>query len=106
MKAVLDAPDPGTRHGVRDRAMLYLGLGAGSRVSEIVVLRLGEIELDGPYPSILVYGKVQRQRRLPLWKEVTRALRAWLAGRGSAPTPEVFLNNRGEAVTTADRACT
>jgi site-specific recombinase XerC len=46
--------------------MLYLGLGAGSRVSEIVVLRLGEIELDGPYPSILVYGKVQRQRRLPL----------------------------------------
>lgn len=101
MKAVLDAPDPGTRDGVRDQAMLYLGFGAGLRASEVVALRLDEIELDGPYPSILVRGKGRRLRRLPLWKEATRALRAWLAVRGSAPTPEVFLNNRGEALTTS-----
>jgi len=99
MKAVLDAPDPGTRSGVRDQAMLYLGFAAGLRVSELVGLRLDEIELDGPYPSILVRGKARKQRRLPLWKEATRALRAWLVVRGSAPTPEVFLNARGEALT-------
>ena len=52
-------------------------------------------------PSILVRGKARRQRRLPLWKEATRALRAWLALRSvtSPPTPEVFLNARGEALT-------
>jgi site-specific recombinase XerD len=99
MKAVLDAPDPSTRNGIRDQAMLYLGFAAGLRVSELVGLCLDDVELDGPYPSILVRGKGRTQRRLPLWKEATRALRAWLAVRGSAPTPEVFLNARGAALT-------
>ncbi len=99
MKAVLDAPDPSTRAGIRDQAMLYLGFAAGLRVAEIVGLGLDDVELGGPYPSILVRGKARRQRRLPLWKEATRALRAWLAVRGPAPAPEVFLNARGEALT-------
>ena len=98
MKAVLDAPDPCTRSGIRDQAMLYLGFAAGLRVSELVGLRLDDVELEGPYPSILVRGKGRTQRRLPLWKEATRALRAWLAVRGPAPTPEVFLNARRESL--------
>ena len=101
MKAVLDAPDPGTRNGVRDQAMLYLGFAAGLRVSELVGLRLDDVELDGPYPSMLVRGKARKQRRLPLWKEAARALRAWLAVRGAVATPEVFLNAHGEALTTS-----
>jgi site-specific recombinase XerD len=101
MKAVLDAPDPATRNGIRDQAMLYLAFAAGLRVSELVGLRLEDVELGSPYPSILVRGKGRTQRRLPLWKEATRALRAWLAVRGTAPTPEVFLNARGEALTTS-----
>ncbi len=99
MKTILDAPDPRTRTGLRDQAMLYLGFAAGLRVSELVGLRLDDIELDGPYPSILVRGKGRQQRRLPLWKEAARTLRAWLAVRGDAPVPEVFLNVRGEALT-------
>jgi len=99
MKAILDAPDPSDRSGIRDQAMLYLGFAAGLRVSELVGLRLDDIELDGPYPSILVRGKARKQRRLPLWKEATRALRAWLAVRGAASTREVFLNVRGETLT-------
>lgn len=99
MRAILDAPDPRTRSGIRDQAMLYLGFAAGLRVSELVGLRCEAIELDGPYPSILVRGKGRQQRRLPLWKEATRALRAWMAVRGDARVPEVFLNMRGEALT-------
>jgi integrase/recombinase XerD len=101
MRAMLDAPDPGTRQGIRDQAMLYLGFAAGLRASEIVGLRLDDVELDGPYPSLLVRGKGRRQRRLPLWKEATRALRHWLAVRGPAPTPEVFVNRRGEGLGTS-----
>lgn len=101
MKTILDAPNPNTRSGIRDQAMLYLGLAAGLRASELVGLRLDDIELEGPYPSILVRGKARSRRRLPLWKEATRALRAWLALRGSVPTPEVFLNARGQALTTS-----
>jgi site-specific recombinase XerD len=99
MKTILDSPDPRTRTGLRDQAMLYLGFAAGLRVSELVGLRLDDIELDGPYPSILVLGKGRRQRRLPLWKEATRTLRAWLAVRGNASVSEVFLNVRGEVLT-------
>ena len=99
MKAVLDAPDPSTRAGIRDQAILYLGFAAGLRASELIGLHLNDIELDGPYPSLLVRGKARRQRRLPLWKEATRALRAWLAIRGAVPTQEAFLNTRGEALT-------
>jgi integrase len=43
---------------------LYLGFAAGLRVSELVGLRLDDIELDGPYPSILVRGK--ETNRAPL----------------------------------------
>ncbi len=101
MKAILDAPDPATRNGVRDQAMLYLGFAAGLRVSELVGLRLDDLELEGPYASLLVRGKGRKQRRLPLWKEAVRALRAWLAVRGSPPTPEVFLNARGQPLSTS-----
>jgi integrase/recombinase XerD len=99
MKAVLDAPDPATRRGIRDQAMLYLGFAAGLRVSELVGLHLDDVELDGPYPSILVRGKARKQHRLPLWKEATRVLQAWLGLRGGALTPEVFLNSRGAPLT-------
>lgn len=101
MQAVLDAPDPCTRTGLRDQAMLYIGFSAGLRVSELVGLRLDDLEFDGPHPTMLVKGKGRKQRRIPLWKEALRALRAWLAIRGKAPCAEVFINTRGEPMTSS-----
>jgi site-specific recombinase XerD len=40
IKALLDAPDPRTRLGTRDRAMLHLAYAGGLRVSELVTLQL------------------------------------------------------------------
>lgn len=94
MQAVLDAPDPHLRDGVRDRAMLHLAFAAGLRVSELVGLRLDEIVLR-PQPAIHVRGKGRRERVLPLWKTTAKALRAWFALRGDATCPEFFLNARG-----------
>lgn len=93
-QAVLDTPDPTTRDGIRDRAMLHLAFAAGLRVSELVGLRLGDL-LPQPRLCIRVWGKGRRERVLPLWKETASALRAWLAVRGEAPAPELFLNARG-----------
>lgn len=95
MQALLDAPDPSTREGIRDRAMLHLALAAGLRVSELIGLRMGDLSLQ-PSASILVRGKGRRERALPLWRETTSALRAWLAVRGDAAVPEIFLNSKGE----------
>jgi site-specific recombinase XerD len=98
MQAVLDAPDPRSREGVRDRAMLHLAFAAGLRVSELVGLRLAEAVLQ-PQPAIHVRGKGRRERVLPLWKTTATALRAWLALRGDATCPELFLNARGGPLT-------
>ena len=97
LQAILDAPDPRTRLGTRDRAMLHVAAAAGLRVSELVTLRLDGVVFD-PRLSIRVFGKGRRHRVLPLWKVTATTLRAWLAIRGQAPVPEVFLNARGDSM--------
>jgi integrase/recombinase XerD len=94
MQALLDAPDPSTREGVRDRAMLHLAVCAGLRVSELTGLRLDDVAPQSA--SIRVRGKGRRERALPLWKTTAAALRAWLAIRGPVSSPELFVNARGE----------
>lgn len=94
VQALLDAPDPATREGIRDRAMLHLAVCAGLRVSELTGLCMADVAAQSM--SIRVLGKGRRERALPLWKPAASALRAWLAVRGTVATPEVFVNARGE----------
>jgi site-specific recombinase XerD len=94
LQALLDAPDPTTHEGMRDRAMLHLAVCAGLRVSELTGLCMSDLEAQ--CKSIHVLGKGRRERALPLWKPTASALRAWLAVRGEVATPEVFVNARGE----------
>ncbi len=94
VQALLDAPNPTTREGIRDRAMLHLAVSAGLRVSELIGLRMESVALDSM--SIRVHGKGRRERSLPLWKTTAAALRAWLAIRGPIAAPEVFVNAHGE----------
>ena len=98
-RAVLDAPDPASRLGIRDRAMLYLGLTGGLRVSELVGLRLDAVRFEGRYVEIRVRGKGRKERALLLWKQVGDAIRAWLAIRGTASCPELFLSATGKPMT-------
>jgi len=100
IQALLDAPRPVDWAGIRDRAMLHLCFAAGLRVSELTGLRLDDLSLH-PRASVLVRGKGRRERCLPLWKETTTALRAWLAVRGAASVPEIFVNARREPMTRA-----
>jgi integrase/recombinase XerD len=93
MQALLDAPDPSTRMGVRDRAILHLAVCAGLRVSELTGLRTDDVAPQSA--SIRVRGKGRRERALPLWKTTSAALRAWLAIRGAVASPELFVNARG-----------
>ena len=94
VKALVNAPDPGKRSGIRDRAMLHLAYAAGLRVSELVALAcrdLGQPGLD----VIRINGKGRRQRLLPLWKQTRSALRHWLEVRPGVTSERVFLNARG-----------
>lgn len=98
LQALLDAPDPTTRSGTRDRAMLHVCFAGGLRVSELIGVRLDDVQTH-PEASIRIRGKGRRERVLPLWKETTKALRSWLALRGQSPAPELFLNARDGPLT-------
>lgn len=100
-KALLDAPDPTLRLGIRDRTMLHLSLTGGLRVSELVGLRLDDVMFESHYLNLQVRGKGRKHRLLTLWKSVAESMRAWLAVRGQAAVPELFLNARGQAMTRA-----
>ena len=93
LQALLDAPDPSTC----DRAMLHLAFAAGMRVSELVGLRLDQI--DRSLSTVHIIGKGRRERVLPLWKETATAVKAWLKVRPASNAPELFLNARGQAMT-------
>jgi site-specific recombinase XerD len=98
MQALLDAPAVHTASGVRDRAMLHLTFAAGLRVSELVNLKVDDLEHPS-LSSVHVMGKGRRERVLPLWKETTIALKAWLAIRPAIGGRELFPNAAGNAMT-------
>lgn len=100
IQALLDAPDASTVLGLRDRAMLHMAYACGLRVAELVSLRLDQLDSQTP-PSIRVMGKGRRERVLPLWKETTAALRAWLKARQARSAGEMFYNAGGRAMTRA-----
>lgn len=98
--ALLDAPDPRNRDGIRDRAMLYLAYAAGLRVSELTGLMLTDYDRRDP-ASIRVNGKGRRERILPLWKETRRAMDAWIVQRNAKGDPALFHNRSDRALTRA-----
>jgi site-specific recombinase XerC len=55
VQALLDAPDPSRREGIRDRAMLHLAVCAGLRVSELTGLHIDDVALSSL--TIRIHGK-------------------------------------------------
>jgi len=96
IQSLLNAPTPTSRDGLRDRAMLHLCFAGGLRVSELIGLQLASVTLH-PHASVLVHGKGRRERCLPLWKETTAALRAWLAASATTSTALVPVHVIAEA---------
>jgi integrase/recombinase XerD len=92
----------------RDRAMLEVLYGTGLRISELVGLRLGDVDLESGL--LRATGKGSKQRVVPFGRHAAAALAAWL-GPGGRPAvvPErwarrgdaeaVFLNRRGGRLT-------
>ena len=98
MQVLLDAPNPRTPGGTRDRAMLHLTYACGLRVSELLSLRLTDFP-ERSLATVHIIGKGRRERVLPLWRETQSVMRAWLAIRPDVLAPEVFLNRDREPMT-------
>jgi integrase/recombinase XerD len=98
---LLEAPDPSTPAGLRDKAMLELLYATGMRVSELVNLRLED--LDANLGLLRCKGKGGKERLIPVGKAALKAVDVYLqGGRGhflkKPGLPYLFLNNRGGAL--------
>jgi integrase len=85
------------RHNVRNFAMLLLAFRHGLRVSELINMRMADVDLDtGRLFVRRLKGSLSTSQ--PLEGDEIRALRAWLRERINAPccnSPIVFLSERG-----------
>jgi integrase/recombinase XerD len=64
VERLLDAPDTSKPKGARDAAMLELLYGAGLRVSELVLLKLQDVNLEAGFVRVL--GKGSKERVVPI----------------------------------------
>jgi len=98
---LLAAPDVTKPRGVRDAAMLQTMYAAGLRVSELVHLELGDLNLETGF--LAAYGKGRKRRIVPLGRVACAHLGRYLAqvrGRWArASESSVFVTSRGGPLT-------
>ncbi len=102
VEALLAAPDTDTLLGLRDRTMLETLYACGLRVSELVGLRLGQLNLR--QGVVRVFGKGSKERLVPLGDEAMEWNRRWIAlGRRElllrADDDALYPSQRGRAMT-------
>lgn len=102
VERLLAAPGDQTPEALRDRAMLEVLYATGLRVSELVALRLSEI--DSQAGIVRIVGKGGRERLVPLGEEAQAVLADYLRdARGvflkGMPATAVFLTRRGGPMT-------
>jgi integrase/recombinase XerD len=102
VEALLAAPDAATPLGMRDRTMLEVLYAAGLRVSELVGLKLFEVNLDAGVLRIL--GKGSKERLVPLGEEAVHWVRRYQKEArpeilGGKSAEHLFVTARGGAMT-------
>lgn len=95
---LLQAPDVDVPLGLRDRAMLELMYASGLRVSELVGVRMYEVDLRAGV--LRVTGKGRKERLVPFGQEAQHWLERYLlqarsAILGGQHSDEVFVTQRG-----------
>lgn len=75
--ALLETPAPNKANGIRDRAMLELAYASGLRVSELIGLKLGNLNQEAGF--LRVFGKGSKERITPFGSSANEALNIYLA---------------------------
>ncbi len=97
MQELLDAPDPSTFLGRRDRAIFELMYGSGLRVSEVVGLDIADLNLKEGW--VRVFGKGSKERTAPFGPPARQAIEAYLLGGTRGDESPLFVNFRGGRLT-------
>ncbi len=102
VERLLAMPDPKRPEGSRDRAMLEVMYASGLRVSEVIGLDLGDVDLRAEL--VRTVGKGNKERLVPMGSPAVMAVRTYLRqgrpalARGRS-SQALFLNRRGRRLT-------
>jgi integrase/recombinase XerD len=94
---LLEQPDTATPRGLRDKALIEVLYATGLRVSELISLRAGDLNLEEGYLTCI--GKGDKQRIVPLGQQAVDWVRRYLHD-GRTPltrkksSPWLFVNAR------------
>ena len=95
---------------LRDQTMMELLYSSGARVSELIGINLGDLNIvesdEGPITTLKLRGKGSKERIVPLGSFATKAIddyvvrvRPGLAAKTSKTNAALFLNSRGGRIT-------
>jgi integrase/recombinase XerD len=76
IELLLKAPDTDKPNGIRDAAMLELLYAAGLRVSELINLKLQDINLEAGF--VRIFGKGSRERIVPIGGHARKKINTYL----------------------------
>jgi integrase/recombinase XerD len=97
IERILDSIDDKDRNAARNRAVVELLYGCGLRLSELINLKVSDIEFEAGFVRVL--GKGNKQRLVPIGRLALKAAREYLPERdkqvSSEIVPELILNRFG-----------
>ena len=99
---LLTAPKTDSSTGMRDHAMLDLLYATGLRVSELIMLRMAD--LDSSARTLRVTGKGDKQRIVPVGRQALRSVEEYVNGERPGllkgrTSPYLFVTARGKCMT-------
>ena len=90
---LLASPDLSIEIEVRDKAMIEMLYATGMRISELLNLKI--IDMDINRCVVKVLGKGSKERLIPFGESALEALKSYFSVRKNSMSKEVFLSNRG-----------
>ncbi len=99
---LLAAPDTATASGYRDSLMLETLYASGMRVSELLGVRV--VDVDFKRGLVLVHGKGSKERYVPIYGSLAEKIDRWLLDRQNGFVKQsdpgwLYLNRRGGQLT-------
>lgn len=94
---LLNSPDVSNKIENRDKAMIEMLYATGMRISELVNLKMTDVDMKRCV--VKVFGKGSKERLVPFGETALDSLRSYLNEREQSPSKEIFLSNRGKKMT-------
>ena len=89
---LLNSPDSNIKIEKRDKAMIEMLYATGMRISELVNLKMTDVDMQRCVVKVL--GKGSKERLIPFGEQAYEALNNYLSDRDKSSSKEVFLSNR------------